>query len=84
VILRRVEGIYACMYPRNVSYSEIAAAAVAAFGSTSVVKFVRDKPDVPDNVFEIDDSLYRRIDYSPQISIALGMQKAAAHRKYPT
>jgi len=84
VIRRRVEGLYACMHPRNVSYSEVAGAAVAAFGSRSVVKFLPDKPDVPDNVFEIDDSLYRRICYLPQISIASGMRKVAAQRKHPT
>jgi hypothetical protein len=58
----------------------VAAAAIRAFGSKSKVRFIRDQPDIPDNIFETDDSLYRLIDYFPRISISLGMKKEAAHR----
>ena len=81
VIQRKIEGTYACMNARNVSYSEVAAAAIEAFGSKSAIKFVSDQPDIPDNIFEMDDSLFRLIDYYPQISIALGMKKEAEQRK---
>jgi len=69
------------MYTENVSYSEIAGAAIKAFGSKSTVKFIKNQADIPNNIFEPDDSLYRRIGYFPQISISLGMQKEAAYRK---
>lgn len=81
VIQRKIEGTYACMNVRNVSYSEIAAAAIDAFGSKSTVKFIKDQPDIHDNIFDIDDSLFRLIEYYPQISISLGMKKEAAHRR---
>jgi nucleoside-diphosphate-sugar epimerase len=81
VIQRKVEGTYACMSVKNASYSEIAAAAIDAFGSKSSIKFIKDQPDIPDNIFNFDDSLFRLIDYYPQISISIGMKKEAAHRK---
>jgi nucleoside-diphosphate-sugar epimerase len=81
VIQRRIEGIYACMNIENVSYSEVAAAAIEAFESKSAIKFEKEQPDIPDNIFEPDDTLFRLIDYYPQISISLGMKKEAAYRK---
>ena len=80
-IRRKIEGTYACMNTENVSFSQIAAAAIAAFKSPGAIKFVREKPDIPDNIFELDDSLFRLIDYYPRISISVGMQKEAAYRK---
>lgn len=81
VIRHKIEGTYACMNIKNVSYSEVATAAIEAFGSKSAVKFVKDQPDIPNNIFEPDDSLFRLISYYPQISISLGMRKEAAYRK---
>jgi nucleoside-diphosphate-sugar epimerase len=81
VIQRKIEGIYACMNIENVSYSEVAAAAIEAFESKSAIKFEKEQPDIPDNIFEPDDTLFRLIDYYPQISISLGMKKEAAYRK---
>jgi len=81
VIQRKIEGTYACMNIENVRYSEVASAAIEAFGSKSAIKFVRGQPDIPNNIFEPDDSLFRLIDYYPQISISLGMKKEAAYRK---
>jgi nucleoside-diphosphate-sugar epimerase len=81
VIQCKVEGTYACMNNENVSYSEVAAAAIKAFESKSTIKFIKEKPDIPNNIFEQDDSLFRLIDYYPQISISLGMKKEAAYRR---
>jgi nucleoside-diphosphate-sugar epimerase len=81
VVRRRVLGHYACPSLVNVRYSEIATAAIAAFGSASVVRFAADKPDIPDNAFPPTDRLYREIDYSPRVSLALGMEKEASYRR---
>ena len=81
VIQRKIEGAFACMNIKDVSYSEVAAAAIEAFGSKSKIKFMTEQPDIPNNIFEPDDSLFRLIDYYPQISISLGMKKEAAYRK---
>jgi nucleoside-diphosphate-sugar epimerase len=81
VIQRRIEGMYTCMNTVNVSYSEVAAAAIEAFESKSTIKFMKEQPDIPNNIFETDDSLFRLIDYYPKISILLGMKKEAAYRK---
>lgn len=81
VIQHKIKGTYSCMAMQNVSYSEVAKAAIAAFGSKSTIKFNSEQPDIPDNIFDSDDSLYRLIDYYPQISIVLGMTKEADYRK---
>lgn len=81
VIQRKIEGTYACMNTKNVSYSEVAAAAIEAFGSKSTVRFIKEQPDIPNNIFDLDDSLFRLIGYYPQISILHGMKKEADYRK---
>jgi nucleoside-diphosphate-sugar epimerase len=75
-----ITGTHVCMHPDNVSYSQIAAAAIAAFASGSTVRFLPDKPDIPDVVFDTDTALFRLVGYFPQISIAEGMRGAAARR----
>jgi UDP-glucose 4-epimerase len=83
VILDKVEGTYASVHPVDRTYSQIADAAFAAFGVTGRVHFLTDKPDIPDNVFEQDDSLYRRIAFYPRISIEEGMKQIALYRRTP-
>lgn len=80
-IRRKIVGTYACMNIENVSYSQIAAAAIEAFGSKSLIKFLAEQPDIPDNIFQPDDSLFRLIGYYPQISMSLGMKKEADSAK---
>jgi nucleoside-diphosphate-sugar epimerase len=81
VTQQRIEGIYTCPSPVNVRYSEIAAAAIAAFGSSSTIRFAPDKPTISDNAFAPDDRLYHRIGFFPRITLALGVKKEAARRK---
>lgn len=80
-VRQRVEGSYVCASLSNVRYSEIAAAAVAAFGSASTVSFDVEKPDIPDNVFAADDALYRLIGYFPRMSLEQGLAREAARRR---
>lgn len=79
-IQKKLEGTYTCMNPNNVSYSEIASAAIKAFQSSSVVKFIKEKPNIPDNIFDLDTTIFRLLDYYPKISILLGMEKEVAYR----
>ena len=80
VIECKVEGTYACMYTADLTYSQIADAAFSAFNRKGVVRFLKDKPNIPDNIFEKDDSLYKKIGFYPQISIEEGMRKIAVYR----
>jgi nucleoside-diphosphate-sugar epimerase len=80
-IRHKLVGNYDCAYPENLRYSQIASAAVAAFGSSSRVLFDPKQPNIPDNAFASDNILYQAIGYFPQISIVAGMQKEAAHRR---
>ena len=80
VIQNKVEGKYSCMHPEDIAYSRIANAAISAFKSKSEVQFLKDKPDIPDNIFEKDFSLYERIHFYPEISIEKGMEMMATYR----
>lgn len=81
VVQLRIEGRYDCASLTNLRFSEIAAAAVVAFGSASGIRFDADKADIPDNAFDADDALYRRIGYFPQISLVQGLAREAARRR---
>ncbi len=76
-----IEGCFECASLSNVRFSEIAAAAVDAFDSSSVIRFDVSKADVADNAFDGDDALYRHIAYFPQISLAQGLAREAVRRK---
>jgi nucleoside-diphosphate-sugar epimerase len=81
VVRQRIEGRFDCASLSNTRFSEIALSAVTAFNSASDIRFDATKPDIPDNAFEADESLYRLIDYSPQISLLQGLTREAERRK---
>jgi nucleoside-diphosphate-sugar epimerase len=68
-----LQGTFACMAPAHIRYSEIAHAAIAAFGSRSTITFLQDKPDIPDNVTDIDTTLFDLLHTSTDISLEKGM-----------
>ena len=77
VIQTKTSGVFSCQQIYNVKYSQIALAAIVAFNSSSVIRFDHTKPDILDNVFPIDDSLYKAIGYYPSISIDEGVKGIA-------
>jgi nucleoside-diphosphate-sugar epimerase len=81
VVRQRVEGRYDCGSLSDVRYSEIACAALAAFSSAGTIRFDATKPDIPDKTFAKDDSLYRRINFFPQIALTQGLAREAVRRK---
>jgi hypothetical protein len=80
VVQSTVTGEYCCQFPANTSISEIAKAAIAAFKSTSKVSFLYEKSDIPNNVFPIDDKLYKKINLYPRIDIEEGMRMVAKNK----
>ncbi len=81
VIDQRVEGAYATTYPTNVTYSQIAKAAQKIFGRGGKVSFLDDKPDIPNDEFPLDQSLYQNTDFQPQISIEAGIERIKQFRE---
>jgi nucleoside-diphosphate-sugar epimerase len=81
VIHNNIEGTYSCVHQRDLTYSEIAMAAFKAFNTNGKVLFLKDQPDIPDNIFEIDNYLYNKIGFYPEISIEEGINKIATHLK---
>lgn len=81
VAQQRIEGRYNCAALSNVRISEIAAAAVSVFDSSSAIRFDPDSANIPDNAVAADDTLYRLIGYFPRISLARGLAGEAERRK---
>jgi nucleoside-diphosphate-sugar epimerase len=81
VVKNKVEGSYCCMHTDDTTYSKIANAAFAATGHKGTVQFLPDKPDIPDNIFEKDNSLYKKIEFYPRVSIDEGVQQLINYRK---
>jgi nucleoside-diphosphate-sugar epimerase len=81
VVRQRIEGNYTCASLSNVRFSEIAAAAISAVGGSSIVQFDAALPDIPDNAFEPDETLYRLIGYYPRITLIQGLAHEVARRK---
>jgi len=81
VVQNKIEGVYSCTQMTDVTYSQIAKAAFAAFNSKGSVHFLKDKPNIPDNIFDKDDELYKKINFFPTISIEEGVKKIAENKK---
>ncbi len=80
VVHKSIQGIYPCTNMEDITYKEIAQAAFKAFKQQGKVCFLKDKPDIPDNIFDKDNTLYEKIGFYPQISIEEGMKKIANYR----
>lgn len=80
VVQERIVGTYTCASFQNVRCSEVARAAIKAFGSSSSISFLVDKPDIPDNPFDVDDTLYQQLGWFPCISLEEGMFKEVAKK----
>jgi nucleoside-diphosphate-sugar epimerase len=80
-VQRELTGHFRCVHPHNCRFSEIAHAAVDAFGSDSRVVFATDRPDIPDNAFEADDRLYVAVGYRPAITMREGLKREADDRR---
>jgi nucleoside-diphosphate-sugar epimerase len=84
VVERRIEGRYVCQHPTDTTYAQIAYAAFHAFSTSNVVHFLDDRPDIPDNVLALDDALYRKVHWTPEVTIEDGMKELARSRRTRT
>jgi nucleoside-diphosphate-sugar epimerase len=80
VVIEKVIGKYTCANISNITYSQIAKAAFAAFNKKGSVYFAKDKPNIPDNIFDLDNSLYEMVGLYPQITIEEGLNRLAKKR----
>lgn len=81
VIEKTIIGVYYCGYMTDIKYSQVAKAAFNAFNHEEKITFLLEKSSISDNIFNKDDSLYRKIDFYPNISIEIGMNMIASITK---
>lgn len=74
VIEKKVIGVFYCGTMIDVSYSEIAKSAQLIYGNGGEVVFLRDKENIPDNVFDKDNTLYEKINYYPNTNITKSIE----------
>lgn len=77
---KQLTGIYNTVYPVNVTYSQIVRAAQETYGAGEL-GFDKEKPDIPDDVFPLDTTLYDKINYQPQISPQTGIRRIKEYRE---
>ena len=77
----RLEGVFQCAAITNLRMSQIAAAAVAACGSSSEILFNRTEVDIPDNPLEVNDDVFRLLQYFPQVALVDGLAREVARRR---
>jgi nucleoside-diphosphate-sugar epimerase len=81
VVRQKAFGVFQCVYPMDVSISQIVRSAHVAFSSDASIIFRRERPDMLDDDFLHEPNLYQTIGYSPQISIEDGFARIARHRR---
>lgn len=64
-----VYGTYQCQYPDNVSYLDIVNQAISDFDSHSKIIHDTERNNIPNNIFDYNDSLYSAINYYPKESL---------------
>lgn len=80
VIQNRIEGVFSCTHPENISFSQIAKVANSMCENSSKILFNNTFDDIPDKIFINDDKLYKLIDFYPKTSIAEGIKKIINYR----
>jgi len=73
--------VYACTYPSDTSFSQLAETAQRVFARGGTVHFAEDKPNTPDNIFENKGEIYQRLGYEPQVSLERGIAQLKAQRE---
>lgn len=81
VITQKITGTFACMNKEDNTFSEIASTAQSIFGAGGKIVFAKDKPNIPDNVFAKDFSIFEKLNYNSHISIKEGITRIMKHRK---
>jgi nucleoside-diphosphate-sugar epimerase len=78
VVENGVEGDFDCVFSDNITFTQIVYAAKLAFRSHSEIRFDESKPDIEDNITELNTLLYDLINYNPKITIEEGMRRLAS------
>ncbi len=76
-----VEGVYGCVNPVDVTYSQIARIAQKMFNAGGQVISLNDKPDIPNDTFEKNPDIYNKLNYYPAITIKQGLQRIKKFRE---
>jgi nucleoside-diphosphate-sugar epimerase len=71
---RDVTGTYLCAHPESPRLSEVAEAALKAFGRGGRVRFDASRTGVPSLPAMTDTRIYRLVDYEPVVDISKGME----------
>lgn len=77
VVKQGVCGTFACQHPADVTYSQVAAAAYRAFGTSGTVRHRAEMPDIPDNVFALEREIYARVGFEPATTLDAGILSMA-------
>jgi nucleoside-diphosphate-sugar epimerase len=77
----QLQGVYDCPYPESVRLSDLGRAALAVFERGGEIRFLPDRPAVPDVPSVSGEALYGAVGYRPTIDIAEGIRRIKRHRE---
>jgi len=66
---RGLDGVHVCQSLQDIGMADVARAAIAAFGGRSELRFLSDKPDLPDNTLPISPRLHELLGFAPSVSL---------------
>lgn len=69
-IEKKALGTFYCGNMQDIHYSEIAETFLHAYNNGGELKFLIDKDDILDNIFEKDNKLYEKINYYPSTTLS--------------
>ena len=75
VIDQQIFGVFDCLDPTDISYSELIELANSTFESKGKVIFDKSKPNIADNVFPISNELFQKIGFYPSVDKASAIKK---------
>lgn len=73
-INKKISGVFYCGSMEDVTYSAIAKIAFKEYSKDGQVRFLNDKKNIPDNIFEKDNTLYEKINFYPETTIERGIK----------
>ncbi|MDR1728238.1 MAG: NAD(P)-dependent oxidoreductase [Acidobacteriota bacterium] len=75
VLEKKTIGTFLCLHPEDISFATIAETAYNVYKRGGRIIFNSEHKDIPDNVFEHDNSLYEKTGRFPMIDIESGITR---------
>jgi nucleoside-diphosphate-sugar epimerase len=81
VVSFHLEGIFDCPSPSDTAVSQLAKIAQSVYGRGGQIRFLSNRPDLPDLPERSGESLFQALDFRPCISLEDGIRRIKEYRE---